>query len=317
MKNAARAQKTDLNALLLFAAVAETGGFTAAADQLGVAKAKVSLEIGRLEAQLGVSLFARTTRRVALTDAGQAVFDACVPALRGVQATLAQLGEAEAGTALGGNLRIAATVDQAVQSLAPAIAAFAALHPALQIDLRTSDHVVDMVKEGIDVAIRMGWLRDSSLRATRLAEFSQTVVASPTYLRAHGTPRQPQDLAAHRWVALTLMATPLTWKFTGPAGLAETVRMRSGLRVDSAATLRALLECGAGISVMAMPNAAAAIDAGLLVPLLQDWTLPAGGVFAVYPPGRHLPPQVRAFVDFYAARLKPGPAAVGVGRPGA
>lgn len=301
--------RTDLNSLLVFAAVADTGGFTAAADQLGVAKAKVSLDISRLEAQLGMSLFARTTRRVALTDAGQAVYDACVPALRGVQASLASLGAAGAGAQLSGNLRIATTVDQAVQSLAPALTEFAALHPALQVELRTSDHVVDMVKEGIDVAIRLGWLRDSTLRAVRLGEFGQTAVASPAYLREHGTPRHPQDLVAHRWVALTLMATPLTWKFTHADGQSETVRLRAAMRVDSAATLRALLESGAGISIMAEPSTACAVRAGWLVPLLAGWSLPTGGIHAVYPPGRHLPAKVRAFIDFYGAFLKrPAPA---------
>ncbi len=292
--------KMDLNDLLVFAAVAETGGFTAAADQLGVAKAKVSLAVSRLEAQLGVSLFSRTTRRVVLTDAGQALYAQCVPLLRAVQESLAQIG---GNAALRGTLRITASVDHAVQSLAPAVAQFARLHPGLQIELRTSDHVVDLVKEGLDLAIRAGWLRDSTLRATRLGEFDQYVVASPAYLARAGCPAQPEDLAQHDWLALTLLPTPLTWKFSSAAGHTCTVRMNARLRTDSAATLRALLQSGAGISALDQFSGAEALRTGQLVRVLPEWSLPQGGVYAVYPPGRHVPAKVRAFIDFYSAFL--------------
>ncbi len=293
----------DLNALPVFAAVAESGGFTAAAEQLGVAKAKVSLAVSRLEAQLGTSLFSRTTRRVALTDAGQALYAQCVPQLRGMQEAVAQLEQGGRGAALAGTLRISVSADHAAQSLSRVVADFSALHPALQIELRTSDRVADLVKEGIDVAIRMGWLRDSTLRATKLGEFEQHVVASPAYLAAAGTPRKPDDLAGHSWVALTLLAAPLTWKFTGPRGQASTVRVASRLRCDSSSTMRALLQAGAGISTLDSLSAAEALRNGSLVRLLPGWQLPRGGVYAVYAPGRHIQAGVRAFIDFYSARL--------------
>jgi DNA-binding transcriptional LysR family regulator len=291
------ATKPDLNSLLVFAAVAETGGFTAAAEQLDVAKAKVSIDISRLEAQLGVSLFSRTTRRVALTDAGQTLHAECVPLLRGVQELLGQLGGG--GAELSGTLRISAAVDHAVQSLSRAVSTFAQMHPRLQIDLRTSDRVADLVKEGIDLAIRIGWLRDSSLRATQLGEFSQCVVAAPAYLERAGTPKRPEDLAKHEWVALSLLPTPLTWKFTSARGVTRTVRMAGRLRTDSSATLRGLLLSGAGVSAMDQFSVAEGLRHGQLVRLLPQWSLPSGGVYAVYPPGRHVPAKVRAFIDFY------------------
>lgn len=291
----------DLNALLVFAAVVETGGFTAAADRLGVAKAKVSVEIGRLERQLGLSLFSRTTRRVVPTDAGQALYDEAVPLVRGAQDVMAQLG---GGGRLEGLLRIGATVDHAVQSLALAVAEFAQRHPGLQIELRSSDRVVDLVKEGIDLAIRIGWLRDSSLHATQLGRFEQYIAASPAYLARAGRPRVPQDLAAHDWVALTLLQAPLTWKFTPARGAAETVRMKSRLRADSAAALRALLQSGAGISALDQFSFEQAGRDGQLERVLPDWRLPEGGIYAVYPPGRHVQAKVRAFIDFYADYLK-------------
>jgi DNA-binding transcriptional LysR family regulator len=294
-------ETTDLNALPMFAAVAEAGSFTAAAERLGVAKAKVSLALGRLERQLGTQLFSRTTRRVALTEAGHALYAQCVPALRAVQDSLVQLeGEGE----LRGTLRISAAAEFAAQSVAPAIAAFASAHPGLDIDLRTSDRVADQLKEGIDVALRMGWLRDSSLRATRLGSFEQQVLASPAYLKRAPKISHPSDLARHEWIALSLLPTPLTWKFTSAKGQVRTVRVQGRLRTDSATTLRSLLQQGCGVSVMDESNSKAALETGSLVRLLPGWSLPRGGIHAVYPPGAHVPAKVRVFVDFFSAWLK-------------
>lgn len=295
------ASPCDLNALPVFAAVAETGGFTAAADRLGMAKAKVSLTIARLEAQLGTSLFARTTRRVVLTEAGQALYAQCVPALRGVQDSLAQVTSAGE---LGGVLRISAAVEYAVQSLAPALAQFAARHPALELDVRTSDRVSDLLREGIDVAIRVGWLRDSSLRAVKLAEFEQFVLAAPAYLEVAPPIEKPADLAQHAWLALSLLPSPLTWRFTSARGQIRTVRMSAQVRTDSSATLRALLETGMGVSVMDAPSSAQPLRQGRLLRVLAGWSLPRGGVYAVFPPGRYVPAKVRAFVEFYGAWLR-------------
>lgn len=292
--------RIDLNALPVFAAVAEAGGFTAAAQRLGVAKAKVSLAVARLEAQLGVTLFSRTTRRVALTEAGQGLYAQCVPALRGVQESLSQVG---ADAELTGSLRIAASVDYAAQTVAPAVAAFAALHPRLEIDLRTSDRVVDMLKEGMDVALRMGWLRDSSLRAAKLGEFEQYLVASPAYLARAPRITAPHDLAGHDWVALTLLQTPLTWQFSSARGQKRVVRVTARLRTDSVGALRSLVLSGCGVSVLDQFSGAEALHTGQLLRVLPAWSLPKGGLHAVYPPGRHVPAKVRAFIDFYAAWL--------------
>ena len=187
--------------------------------------------------------------------------------------------------------------------MAPAVAAFAALHPRLEIDVRTSDRVVDMLKEGIDVALRMGWLRDSSLRAAKLGEFEQHVLASPAYLERMPPIADPSDLAAHEWIALTLLPAPLTWNFTSAKGQKRTVRVGARLRTDSVGTLRGLLQSGFGISVMDQFSSDEAVSAGRLVRVLRGWTLPRGGLYAVYPPGRYVPAKVRAFIDFYAAWL--------------
>lgn len=294
--------RIDLNSLLVFDAVVDTGGFTAAAERLGVAKAKVSIQIRRLEAQLGTALLIRTTRQVTLTEAGRALHRQCQPLLRGLHEALDQVGTGHAP--LSGMLRVSTTVDYAVQSLAPVLARFAALHPDLQVDLRTGDRIIDLGDAGIDLSIRIGWLRDSSQRAVKLGEFEQYVVASPAYLHRTGRPVRPQELAEREWIALTLLPTPLTWRFAAPAGDLQTVQVRSRVRVDSPGALRSMLRAGAGISVLDQYSAQPELDAGHLVRVLEQWALPRGGVYAVLPPGRHVPPKVRAFLAFFQDSLK-------------
>jgi DNA-binding transcriptional LysR family regulator len=293
----------DLNSLVVFERLVECGSFTAAAERLGIAKARVSIQIARLEEQLGTSLFHRTTRRVTLTDAGRSLHAECQPLLQGLQDAVMQVGqdgrEGEQSVRLSGTLRLTAAVDHAVLSLAPALARFVALHPDLHIDLRASDTVADLVGEGIDVAIRLGWLRDSSLRAVKLGEFGQYLVASPGYLRRSGAPGRPEELVDKEWLALSLLPTPLTWKFGGPSGETRSMQMKSRIRVNSPGVLRALLRHGAGISVLDQQAASEGISAGYLVHVLPEWSLPRGGIYAVYPPGRHVPAKVRSFIAFY------------------
>jgi DNA-binding transcriptional LysR family regulator len=290
----------DLNRLAAFVAVAQCAGFTAAATRLGTSKARVSLDVQRLERALGVALFTRTTRKVRLTDAGRQLLDDAAPLLAGLQDAVARTSRT--GGEVGGTLRITTSVDHAAQHVAPMLATFAALHPGLRIHLQASDHVTDMLAEGIDLSFRMGWLRDSSLRAVKLGEFNQHVVAAPGYLRVAGTPATPEDLADHTWIALTLLPTPLTWPFSRPDGQSHTQRMNARLQTDSATALKSLLLHGAGISVMDGLSVQADLDAGRLVRVLADWRLPAVGLYAVHPPGRHVSPAARAFIDFFRAR---------------
>lgn len=293
--------KIDLNDLLVFEAVAQTGGFTAAAERLGVATAKISVEVSRLESRLGVALFSRTTRRVGLTDAGQALYEECRPLLQGLTDALerATSGKEE----LGGTLRISTTVDHATASLAPALAEFARQHPHLAIDLRTSDRVVDLIEAGIDVSIRLGWLRDSSNRAVKLGEFEQYLVASPDYIRDTKLPATPDELESLDWVVLTLLPTPFTWTFSSHAGETRTIHVKSRIRVDSPGALHSMLHEAMGVSVMDQFSAQGGIASQQLVRLLPEWVLPSAGIFAVYPPGRQVSAKVRAFTDYYRQYL--------------
>jgi DNA-binding transcriptional LysR family regulator len=294
--------KIDLNDLLVFEAVAESGGFTAAAQRLGVATAKVSVEISRLESKLGVALFSRTTRKVAMTDAGQALYEECQPLLHELKEAIERAGAGQ--EELAGTLRISSTVDHAMFSLAPALAEFARLHPRLTLELRANDRVVDLIQERMDVSIRLGWLRDSTLRSVKLGQFEQYVVASPGYLRRVGHPRTPEELSELDWVALTLLSAPLTWKFTSGSGETKRIHVKSRLRIDSPGALRAVIEQDAGISILDQFNAQEGLDTKRLVRLLPQWSLPLGGIYAVFPPGRHVPAKVRRFIDFYRQHLE-------------
>ncbi|GGY52778.1 LysR family transcriptional regulator [Pseudoduganella albidiflava] len=294
----------DLNDLVVFAAVVETGGFSKAALRLGVAPAKVSLEVARLEARLGTALLTRTTRRVVPTVAGQALHEECAPLLRQLRSAVDEVHAAAA--TLTGSLRVTAPTDFGAHFVAPALARFAALHPALAIELQTGDRIADLVGEGIDIAIRMGWLRDSTLRAVKLADFGQYAVAAPSYLARAGTPRTPQELAALDWIALTRLPAPLKWTFAGPGGASETVQMRARIRTDSAGALRALVLDGAGVSILDEYSVRRDLASGALVRLLPGWTLPSGGTFAVFPPGRHVSRRVRAFAEHFQAWLAAG-----------
>ncbi|EKF75661.1 transcriptional regulator PtxR [Alcanivorax hongdengensis A-11-3] len=292
--------KLDLNSLPLFVALVEAGSFTAAADRLGVNKSKVSLAIQRLEKTLGLALFTRTTRQVQLTPAGERFYQGCQPWLLQMQSLVSEV-EADQSS-LQGTLRISAPEDYAVQVITPAVVAFCHQHPQLNVELRSGDRVADMVSEGVDLAIRLGWLKDSSLRATRLGHFEQWLVASPDYLRRHGTPVHPDALSDHDWVAFTPLVAPLTWQFRRGKAQCQ-VKMHSRLKANTTAVTRAMLQAGTGLSVLADSIARPAVENGTLVRVLPDWQLPEGGIHAVYPPGDHVPARVRRFVAFLKDRL--------------
>lgn len=291
----------NLNRLAAFAAVVESGSFTAAAEKLGLTKAMISQHVSRLEKELGITLLTRTTRKVAATEAGSAFYADCAPVLLEVEAAIARVGggsEVPSGT-----LRLTVPDDYGSAVIVPVLAGFLREFPDVKVDLVATDQVVDLVAGRFDLAIRTGWLRESSLRATRLASFDQIVAASPAYLKKAGTPKRPQDLAQHKWIALTLLRSPLTWNFSGRDGKAHSVRISPAISTNSTASLRAFMRESAGISVLPDYMLDAEIAAGKLVRVLPAWSLPQGGVHAVYPNVRYTSAKVRAFVDFLRNQL--------------
>jgi DNA-binding transcriptional LysR family regulator len=292
----------NLNRLAAFAAVVEAGSFTAAADKLGLTKAMMSQHVSRLETELGVTLLARTTRRVTPTEAGTSFYADCARALQEMDAAIARVGgDADLPA---GVLRLTASEDYGAEVVVPALAAFMEKHPAVRVDLVATDQIVDLVAGRFDLAIRTGWVREQGLRATRLGSFEQIVVAAPAYLKKHGVPKRPEDLAAHRWIALSILRAPLTLTFTAKNGKAQSVRVSAAVSTNATASLRGFLLQGAGISVLPDYMIGADAKAGRLVPLLPGWQLPTAGVHAVYPNVRYTSAKVRAFVDFFRERAK-------------
>jgi len=293
-------QALDLNSLLLVQALAASGSFTAAADRLGSSKTNISLQIKALEQRLGVALFRRTTRQVSLTAEGKQLVERCLPLLDQLRAELQQLGQPEAE--LSGTLVISAPEDYTHRVLVPICLEFQRQHPALQLDLRSSDQVQDLIKQGIDVSIRIGWLQDSSLKAQRLGDFGQWLLAAPTYLANFASPQRPEDLKAMQLIAFTLLPTPQQWRFVKEQQVLE-LRLPSTIKTSSTQTVTSLLLHGAGIGVLPDYSAATLLRQGLLQRLLPDWQLPSGGIYAVYPPGPHRPAKVKQFVAFLQQAL--------------
>lgn len=290
----------NLNRIVVFVAVVESGSFTAAAARLGMVKTMVSTHIKRLEAEVGANLLVRTTRRLALTDAGEAFYEASRVLIRDAEAAVQAAGEDT--TALRGTLRITAPVDYAATILAPLLVRLRETHPELRVELLTGDRLFDLVAEGIDVAIRVGNLSDSRLRAVQVDSFVHWLVATPAWL-GDRRPRRPEDVATWPLVAMSALQRPSTWTFTGARGASRTITFESAMSANIALVVKAAVMAGAGM--MMMPDFAVAEDvaAGRLVRLLPTWKLPGGGIHAVFPASRFMPQRARAFIDLLRAHL--------------
>ena len=288
----------NLNRLAIFAALVRAGSFTRAAEELGMTKAMVSQHLARLEQELGVTLLMRSTRRMSLTEAGATFHADCVRILAEADAAIERVGESR--DTPRGTLRLTASLDYGIAVLVPKLARFMRQYPAVQVDLVLSDHITDVIAERFDLAIRGGWLRDSTLRSTRIGGFRQLLVAAPAYLAEHGTPRRPEDLAAHGAIAMSALPAPLRWVFTAQGGARRTVRPRAHAQANTASAVRSLVLAGTGLAVLPDYLVEADIRAGVLIALLAQYRLPEGGVHAVYP-GRKAPAKVRAFIDLLQA----------------
>ena len=291
----------DLEGLAIFAKVAELRSFAAAAAELKLSKATVSKAVSRVEAKLKTRLFNRTSRRIALTDAGRQLSDRASHILAAGEAA-----EDEAlarTTAVRGLVRIAAPMSFGVSHLAPLLPKFLEKFPEVSIDLHLSDERVDMIGDGFDAAIRIAVLPDSSLIARRLCGMPRYLVGSPNYLKKHGRPRHPLHLAEHVCITYGYAAAPQTWRFTHKNGKSATVRPSGPLRVNNGEAMLPTLIAGVGLGVLPEFILRQALDDGRLERLLEDWSLPAGAVYWVTPPGGLRPKRVEVLGEFVAASL--------------
>lgn len=287
--------------LRTFVRVVETGSFTGAAERLQRAKSAVSRRVSELEERLGVRLLNRTTRRLHLTESGREFHARCVRLLSDLEE--AELAVSSDHASLRGTLRVASPMSFGILHLADAINDFLSTHGDLQLEANLDDRRVNLVEEGFDVAIRLGALADSSLIARRLAPMRYITCASPAYLERFGTPRSPEDLVNHTGLSYSNVADSATWQYRSPNGERRAARIGSRMRVNNGDLLLSAARHGLGIVVSPTFLAYEAIEQGVLVPILTEYSLPEESAYAVYPPGRHLSHRVRVFIDFLAERF--------------
>ena len=287
--------------LQAFVAVVESGSFTAAAERLNMAKSAVSRRVSALEQRLGVQLLRRTTRVLNVTDTGHSFYEHSAR-------ILSDLVEAEAAVQqehgeLRGTLRVALPLSFGVRHMCKPIAAFGKLHPKIDFDLDLNDRRVDLIEEGVDVALRIGRLQDSSYVAKKLFDVRAVVCAAPHYLKAHDAITSPEDLYKHRCLVYSNLAEPNKWVYRESDGSEHSLVVQPALRASSGDFLANAAAQGMGIVIQPTFIASEAIRRGALVPILTDYDWPTTPAYAIYPPTRHLSYRVRAFIDFLAERF--------------
>lgn len=295
----------DLNLLTIFEAVVRTTSFSAAAKELRLPKSSVSRGIARLEADLGAQLLFRTTRKVAPSADGTALYDRVAPLLESVKAALGELPEA--GEQPTGELRVTAPVDLGAIVLAEVATRYTARYPGVRLDLNLTNRVVDLVADGFDVALRVAdRLGDSSLVARKAAPMVTQLFASPIYLARRGTPRSEEDLAGHDWVVFGRARAKL--QLEGPRGRVE-LSPSGRITCDDILFVRDALRAGAGIGLLPAFIAEADVTAGTLVRILPRHERRVGHLWIVTPATRHMPRKVTAFRDLVLEVLKVRPLA--------
>ena len=279
-----------------FATVVDQGGFTDAARKLGISKSAVSKHVSSLEARLGARLLNRTTRRVSPTEIGLAYYDRA-------RRVLNDAGEADAlvtsmQSAPSGTLRISVATDFGVNHLSPILGDFLAEFPDITVNMVLNNRYVELISEGFDMAVRIGELEDSSLRARKLAETSRRMIAAPSYFERFGRPARIDDLNEHKLLHYSNQSAGNVWRITAPSGEKRQVRTAGWLTVNDGQSLLNAAISGLGIAYLPTFLFSDALKEGLVAEAMPDLPQDLQGIYAVYPPGRFTQPKVRAFIDF-------------------
>jgi len=291
----------DLEGLAIFAKIVEQRSFARAADELRLSKATVSKAIGRVEARLGTRLFNRTSRRLALTDAGQRLAERA--------ARILAEGEAAESDALAqsatprGLVRIAVPMSFGLTQVAPLLPEFLSAYPEISIDLHLSDAAIDLVGDGFDAALRIAALPDSSLLARRICGVERFLVAAPAYLARRGRPSHPLHLAEHACLGYAYLPNPDIWRFFNAAGEEAVVRPSGPLRANNGDALMPALIAGMGLAVQPDFIVRAALAEGRLEAVMTGWSLQPAALHLITPPGGPRPARIELLGDFLAKRL--------------
>ncbi|WP_298259485.1 LysR family transcriptional regulator [uncultured Litoreibacter sp.] len=285
-----------------FATVVDQGGFTDAARKMGISKSAVSKHVSSLETRLGARLLNRTTRRVSPTEIGLAYYDRA-------RRVLNDAGEADAlvssmQSAPSGLLRISVATDFGVNHMSPILGDFLVDYPDITVNMVLNNRFVELISEGFDLAIRIGEMEDSSLRARKLTETTKRLIAAPSYFEQFGHPEKIDDLNDHKLLHYSNQSAGNVWKLTAPSGEKRQVRTQGWLTVNDGQSL--LNACVSGLGIAYLPSFlyADALRQGLVQEVMPDLPKETQGIYAVYPPGRYTQPKVRTFIDFLVEAFK-------------
>ncbi len=292
---------TSIADLEIFARVVTAGSMSAAGRELDLSPAVVSKRISHLESRLGTRLFHRTTRQLQLTETGRGFYERVVQILSTVQEAEAFVSSGHERA--GGTLKITAPLAFSRLHIAPHLSSFMKKYPDVSIEIIASDHILDIVREGIDVAIRIAELDDSSLVAKKLAPCSRTFCASPGYLKEHGTPKTLADLASHK----VLTENNAAWRLQGPDGIVS-LRLTSEIKTNSSEIVHQALVSGCGIGFLSTWEIRDDLLSRKLVPILPQYReAPGVAIYAVYPDKHFVPARLRVFLEFLEATYGPAP----------
>ena len=294
-----------LTAMGLFVRIVETGSFSAVAREMNTTQPTVSKQLTWLERHLKTRLLNRSTRQLSLTEAGSAYYESSKRILDTVNEAEANLGVLQ--TQLSGVLRINCSIGMGQMYVGPLVLKFQSMHPGLMIDLSYVDRFVDVVEEGIDLAIRIGRLTDSSLTARRLGTSRRSIIATPRYLQKNGTPKTPQDLADHNCILYAYLSTGNEWIFQGK-GEEIRVKVSGTLRANNGEAIRQAVMADLGIAASPVWLIQDDLKSGKVQEILGEFAPASGEINAVYPSGRHVSVKVRAFTEFLKAEFDKIPA---------
>ena len=290
-----------ITGIQLFIRVVETGSFSKASADLGITQPTATKHVAALEERLGTRLLHRSTRGVTPTEAGAVYYDKCKTIQRELEEAdnLAALLQAK----LGGQLRISTSVAFGRRVLVPLALRFMREHPEIAIDLSFDDRYVNLVEQGVDLAIRMGRLADSTLGARYLGVNPWVLAAAPGYLRQAGTPASPDDLAGHACLVYSSVQGDDRWQFTSPDGEALSVSVKGPLRSNNLSAVLAACRAGMGLAVLPWYVARESVADGVIVPLLEHYALPSQEMHAVFPSPKLVPAKVKTFIDYLKEAL--------------
>ncbi len=294
-----------LTDIAVFVQVVESGSFTAAAERLDISKSVVSKYVTRLEDYLGARLLNRTTRRLSLTEVGRVFYDRSRKGLADIEDAQLEVSRLQAEPR--GTLRINVPMSFGILHVAPALPEFQRQYPDLTVDMNLDDRKVDVIEEGFDVSVRISELPDSSLVARRIAPCRHTVVASPSYLEQHGTPRSPEDLHDHNIITYRHQESANKWHFQSKDTKSISVDVSGSLIMNNSLAIRESIREGIGITRTPTFVVGKDVQEGRLVKVLTGYETLEVQIFLVYPQRRHLAPKVRAFIDFMAERISETP----------